>query len=84
MAKRAHSVDVRETVFLSARLLHGGGELVEVEERDDDLGDAEGDDGDVHLRERRRETLCVILRKIVGATINDETSWRNESKYEEV
>ena len=38
-----------------------------MEQRDDGLGGEEGDDGDVHLRERRRETLCVILRKFGGA-----------------
>jgi hypothetical protein len=38
--KGAHSEDVRVTVFLGVRSLHDGGELVEVEQRDDDLGGA--------------------------------------------
>lgn len=82
-AKGAHSEDVRETVFLGVRLLHDGGELVEVVQRDDGLGDAGGDDGEVHLQERRRGTFRVILRKIGGATIYDEASWCSASKQEE-
>lgn len=57
------------TVFLGVRSLHDGGELVEVEQRNDDLGGAEGIDGDVYLRERRRETLRVILRKFGGKLV---------------
>lgn len=66
------------------RLLHDGGELVEVEQRDDGLGGEEGDDGDVHLRERRRETLCVILRKFGGArfmTRQVGVARRNKKKF---
>lgn len=52
-------------------------------QRDDGLGGAGGDDGDVHLQERRRGTFRVILRKNKGATINDEASWCSASKQEE-
>ena len=83
-ANGAHSEDVRETVFLGVRLLHDGGELVEVEQRDDGLGGEEGDDGDVHLQERRRGTLCVILRKFGGArsmTRQVGVARRNKKKF---
>ena len=57
------------TVFLGGRSLHDGGELVEVGQRDDDLGGAKGIDGNVHLRKRRRETLRVVLRKFGGKLV---------------
>ena len=66
------------------RLLHDGGELVEMVQRDDGSGGAGGDDGDVHLQERRRGTFRVILRIIGGATIYDEASWCSAFKQEEI
>jgi len=55
-----------------------------MEQRDDGLGGEEGYGGDVHLRERRRETLRVILRKFEGATIYDEAGWGGAAKQEKI
>jgi hypothetical protein len=80
-ARGAHPEDVLETVFPDERWLRDGVKLVEVEERVDGSGD-EGD-ADVRPRERRRETLRVILPKRERCEIYDEAGGCSASKEED-
>jgi len=82
-ARGAHPEDVLKTVFLDERLLRDGVKLVEVGQRVDGSGGEEGDDADVRPRERRRETLRVILRKLERCEIYDEASGCSASKEED-